>query len=66
MARGFFSTYGANSKDPNFSKIGDFFQVGVDLYQWQVKKGVVVQIQVRKSLTLPLPMPRTAKRLIKR
>ncbi len=56
--RGFSVNYGANPKDANFSKIGEFELIGTDRYQWQVSdNGKIMRVLIIKGETLaPKPL----------
>jgi len=55
--RGFSVNYGADPKDANFAKIGEFEFKGTDRYQWQVIDGKIILIRVVKNEVLsPKPL----------
>ena len=64
MPRGFSVDYGADQKDPNFSKLGKFEHHPDGLYQWQVgQRGKVELLIVQNLSEQNLSGPRTTTRV---
>ncbi|KKR71343.1 MAG: hypothetical protein UU12_C0002G0001 [Candidatus Woesebacteria bacterium GW2011_GWA2_40_7b] len=54
--RGFSIDYGADPKDPNYAKIGNFEDRNDGKYQWQVRNKKVVLVKVQNNISGPLPV----------